>query len=1316
MIIKRQILLLFLISLLCRVYGQEYYDTICWVWVGDQNYQAVPGERISNNNELNTLFFQNNVVHYEKAYPFAKTPELLKIHEIRCTHNTSIDNVISLLTSRFGDVFYNFSKIEIIEDYPMDYDPIDWMWHETDSNYLWYLKKIQANLAWNITQGDTMVKTAVLDYFIDEEHPDLRTEIVASNYPYPEPPNIDTIFPALMNNPRLISHGTAVAAFVSAETTKPGEQSLGQLASVGFDTKIIPYYISSSRNDFLQKALHSSSVAGADIIVSCAGGALFCYPEPETGEELVMKEILNNGTVIVMPAGNGKNSTNRSYCGDDFHATEHYPFNSSYDERVIVVTSTDSLDYHRYINDGIDKTHSHFPTIDICAPGYHLMGAKHTHNTFNGWPYYGDNTGTSYAAPIVAGACSLLKSINKDFTPGEIQYFIKSTADPVMDEYDYHGMLGAGRLNVYRAVEMASNCSPGIISSNQTWNNDTIVVCSVDITQSGCLTINSQVKLSKHSKIIVHPGGKLIIDGGCLTSLDEIMWPGIEVWGNSSTHQHPVNGVYGQGYLEMKNGAVIENAVCAVNLWRPNYWNTTGGIVHANKAVFRNNAMAVHALDYTNYNPRNNQEEPYSAGFINCVFDVDSAYLGTTSFGKHVELYLVNGIAFKGCSFSVDPRASNVSSAANGILALDAGFSVWGYCLNNGGDMQSTTCPEEYQVRSTFIGFDDAIRVVGDGGSARTFSVSNSVFADNKRGVYARNTGYATILRNDFRIGTAGECSFGVYVDNVTGFCIEENAFTSSVSTSENYGIGVFNCPSNNDVYLNTFDGLDCGNLAVGVNTVLPSFPPGPPVDRTTGGLTYSCNQNTRNTFDFCVLKDGHDGGVKPNQGSATIPAGNTFSGSTYHFYNDGEDYINYFYDANGSGQTPASSLLYRVSRVSTTNSNGCQTHYGPVVRTQGELLDLERNFLTARGAYSSLLQIYGSRLDGGNTPAEVTDLLSSTPSDAQRLRTRLLGLSPYLSQEVLTAAAGRNDVFSDPVLFEILAANPDELKKDTLISYLEQKNPPLPGYIIGMLRQIASGTTPRTALVAQMAQYEHDGCLAAGDIIRSILNDSVADPQRLRTWLGNMGEIASDRMAIASYVQEGDFGHAFELANLLPDLYELEGDGLRDHSDYIRLLGLFRTLYVSGRTTAQLTDGERMMVDSIADWGIGFSRSMAEGIHESYSGEPRTNYLCPQLPEVEGSRGSTGIDGIVDDAAFAVSVSPNPAKSVVKIDYTLPEGATEAVLEMANILGVKVLSVALEGGSGSKEIKLGKLSSGIYNYTVRCGDNVINGKLVVAY
>lgn len=1027
-----------------------------------------------------------------------------------------------------------------------------------------------------------------------------------------------------------------------------------------------------------------------------------------------MKEILNNGTIIVMPAGNGHEG---HHCGSQDQSTEFYPFNSSYDERIIVVTSTDKTDCHRFIVNGENKTHSHFPTVDICAPGYELFGALHTQCANDPqWPYFEGLNGTSFAAPIVAGACALLKSINKDFTPGEIQHFIKSTADPVQDEHDFHGMLGAGRLNVFKAVQMANNCEPIIVSSSEVWNDDVIVVCGIEVMQGACLRINSTVKLSKHSSIIIHEGGKMIIDGGVLTSLDNVMWPGIQVWGNRNMHQQEINGSYAQGYLEMKNGAIIENAECAVTLWHPDDYNSTGGIIHATNSTFRNNAMAVRAIWYDNYNPNTGSPRSYNARFRNCDFIIDSAYLGTTTFYRHVDLAYVKGISFYGCRFSVSRFIPGVSLWCDGIRGSQASFKVESFYT---GDL--LPCIGDNLVRSSFSGFHTGVYASNDGSGARTFMVRNSDFLNNNRGIYALDTDYATILDNNFSIGCGAECTFGIYTDHVSGFCIENNTFSPwHKQNCPAFGVAVISSCSTNEVYLNQFSGLMCANVAIGQNFQtgsggLPSSPQ---------GLTYSCNDNTwdePNTIDFCVVEDGSTSysGIQQAQGSSYSPAGNTFGGTFFHFYNDGDFIVNYYYKQNQSNQIP--SLVNNVSLSGTNSTNNCLPHYGDiqVLRTTQEKEELEDAYLAAHTTYQSLKQIYESRIDGGSTSAEVSDITNATSSDMWRLRAKLLGHSPYLSNEVLTAAADRDNVFTHSVLFEILSANPDELKKDTLISYLENKVNPLPDYMIGLLRMMADGATARTALEAQMTKYAHDYRLAAGDIVRSNLNDSIANPTELRTWLAAMEDIAADRMIIASLMQEGNYTDALALANMLPNLYELQGDQLADHVDYMRLLNLYNTLQTTNRTVFELTETETEMVEEIADEGMGTSRSMAEALLSSLT-EKRGDrlYFCPSIPKPkDGGKGvKTSFNTMLNEAlGFDVNISPSPASTWVSVDYTLPVGAERATLTLTSMLGVKVMEVEISGNHGSKVLDLRGLSYGVYGYTIRCGGNAKNRKIVIA-
>lgn len=851
---------------------------------------------------------------------------------------------------------------------------------------------------------------------------------------------------------------------------------------------------------------------------------------------------------------------------------------------------------------------------------------------------------------------------------------------------------------------------------NLTWQNDRILKNNLTIENGAKLTLkNCVLHIPNGAKIVVKPGGELIVDGATITNKCGLMWQGIEVWGNSSMHQYEMNGSYGQGYLELKNGAVIENAVCAVELWRPGYYSTTGGIVHATNATFRNNGIAVHALCYTNYDPGMDVRRSYNAYFKGCSFATDNAYIGTTPFLRHVDLALVDGIDFFGCDFSVLRHAPGVSYSCSGIQANQASFNVNSYCT----DETVLPCLDEYLLRSSFSGFHQGICAFNNGNTACVFNVRNSDFLNNDQGIYAQNTGYATILFNNFSIGCGAECTYGIYADNVTGFCIEENTFVPwNNSGCPAYGIAVINSHSTNAIYRNQFSGLVCANVAVGLNVGIANNA----IPLTSTGLTYSCNDNTSgsaNTIDFCVLRDGNVfySGIQQAQGSMLLPAGNTFGGSQYHFYNEGNHTINYYYNQNQSDETPAMSKISGVSLSGTSAANSCPSHYGnDVARSPQEKEELASEYLAAHSAYNSLRQVYESRIDGGSTPTELSDITNATPSDMWELRAQLLGHSPYLSQEVLTAAADRDDVFTDPVLFEILSANPDELKKDTLISYLESKDNPLPEYMIEVLRQVANGATARTALEAQMAKYSHDFRLAAGDIVRSNLNDSVSNPVELRTWLAAMEDIAADRLAVASYMEVGNYTDAFTLANMLPDLYGLEGDALADHTDYMRLLSLYRTLGASGRTVFEMTDDEIETVEGIADEGLGNSKSMAEALLVGIDGRSVTSF-CPELPiPKRGNRnGNVNTEVLMNEAmGFTVSVSPSPATTWTKVDYTLPAGADKALLTLTSTLGVKVMDMELGGSQGSKVLDLRGLAAGVYAYSIRCGGHVETGKLVI--
>ncbi len=161
--------------------------------------------------------------------------------------------------------------------------------------------------------------------------------------------------------------------------------------------------------------------------------------------------------------------------------------------------------------------------------------------------------------------------------------------------------------------------------------------------------------------------------------------------------------------------------------------------------------------------------------------------------------------------------------------------------------------------------------------------------------------------------------------------------------------------------------------------------------------------------------------------------------------------------------------------------------------------------FATGLSDYNNVKTLYENLKDGGNTTATVSDIETAWPQDMWELRTELLGKSPHLSMDVLKATADKTDVLPESVIFEIMAANPDELKKEELIKYLEDKENPLPEYMIDILKQVATGSTYKTVLRQQMGHYNQLKTRAAYDIVRSLLNDSVTDNNELRNWLDNI-------------------------------------------------------------------------------------------------------------------------------------------------------------------------------------------------------------------
>ena len=322
---------------------------------------------------------------------------------------------------------------------PDDYDfEKQWSFRNTGQTEGTPNVDIDACEAWDITTGSPSVVIADLDTGIDLDHPDLTANIWINPGEIPgnekdddENGYIDDIngwdFSDDDNNPSdYQGHGTHTAGTIAAVTNN----STGVAGIAGGNgsggckimiCKIFPY----AYDDSIAEAFKYAADNGA-VISSNSWGYSFSVPLSPIIESSINYFISTADGTVVFSAGNE----------DSDDPAWGYP--ASYPP-VIAVAATDHNDRKAYFS-------NYGAWVDVSAPGVNILST-----IING---YGAKDGTSMACPHVAGVAALLFSANPGITGIQVRRQIEMSADNI-DALNpgYEGLLGAGRVNAYDALQ-----------------------------------------------------------------------------------------------------------------------------------------------------------------------------------------------------------------------------------------------------------------------------------------------------------------------------------------------------------------------------------------------------------------------------------------------------------------------------------------------------------------------------------------------------------------------------------------------------------------------------------------------------------------------------------------------------------------------------------------------------------------------------------------------------------------------------------------------------------------------------------------------
>jgi subtilisin family serine protease len=332
---------------------------------------------------------------------------------------------------------FNFN--DILNDISLQVTPND-----PQFNQLWGLNNtgqtggtvdadIDAPQAWDIQQGSQNVVVAVVDTGVDYNHQDLAANIWANTGEIAND-GIDNDSNGYTDDVRGYdfinndnnpwddnSHGSHVAGTIGAV----GNNNIG-VVGVSPNVSIMPLKFLSSAgggtSSAAAKAIDYATQNGAKVINASYRGFVFSQLQRDA-----IDDANTMGVSFVAAAGNDINNND---------TTPVYPSSYALPNIIAVAATTHHDQLASFSNYGTTS-------VDLGAPGQSIL------STIPG-NLYGLKSGTSMAAPHVAGAAALLLAQDPSRTPAQLKDILMNTTDP-LNSLNGNTVSG-GRLNLWKAL------------------------------------------------------------------------------------------------------------------------------------------------------------------------------------------------------------------------------------------------------------------------------------------------------------------------------------------------------------------------------------------------------------------------------------------------------------------------------------------------------------------------------------------------------------------------------------------------------------------------------------------------------------------------------------------------------------------------------------------------------------------------------------------------------------------------------------------------------------------------------------------------
>jgi hypothetical protein len=727
-------------------------------------------------------------------------------------------------------------------------------------------------------------------------------------------------------------------------------------------------------------------------------------------------------------------------------------------------------------------------------------------------------------------------------------------------------------------------------------------------------------------------------------------------------------------------------------------------------------------------------EIPYAAWFDKCNFLTTEELYPDRVPVTHVDMKDVTGIMFYGCTFKNESDLAFIPYPVRGkgIMSIDASFLLNHHC----NDTNQIPCVHVDSCE--FHNLEYGVKAM-NAQSVKTLNLEQIVFDSNLVGISLSGIDYAEVLSNNFEFPKSTTYAVperfngGLFMEGCTGYHVEANYFFALFDNMESghspwYGIGIKNSgPDNNEIYNNEFYRLSVGITAIGENRG----------ERDPSGLCLKCNDMSDNTNDFFVVED--DGpptgsqGIRLYQGnpedtiSETAPAGNTFTNfgalpanyenlTKFNYYNVAED-INYIHhrrqtdpltyplDSNYTHET----IELVMINVGFEKPRACPSNLGG--NDLKSYVSPKELIIEADNQIANLKYQLNVLVDGGNTEELNFEVMTSLPDEGLELSQELLIDSPYLSDTVIKQAIYKEDVLPNAMIRDIMAANPQSVKKDDLLQALDDRFEPMPDYMMAQIMEGREYFGAKELLEAEIQSWQQLRSKVKNDLIRQFLLDTnLINPlDSVIAFLETETDLKSKYDLAFAYWNKDDSISAWLTLDEIPSQFSLNDDQTIVHLHYIEYFDILKLMTASNWRACDLDSASAQSLFSLVADGNADVRAHAMGLLVKGGFLQFIETVNLPLYSKSGPDVYYSKEEIPDQPdPECLKIFPNPTGDYVIAYYYVNSDFPSGTITINDIKGNSLKEYSIDTKENQVVLNLSDLPNGLYLIALQ-----VNGQLL---